>query len=569
MHSINPDTDHPHSSGPVRFGQPSVAIDDIQPNRVNRSTTWVGHVNKWKEKSQSKQQVGGEPIFQLPYPRQFIVDGTLRQSSISMHSESLDLFWDLVFVGAIQQTSHVLFEERDEEEGAEHKKYALNITGTSLGYFVIIYLLMWKTWVVIERWSQVFGANDILHRLVVGWEMVLVVGMGSELRVLYYISDNVFVGCFCLARLTIVLLYAASMFYLPMFRGDLLMIIIIQTVPILIWFVSIWVQVDDQWSFYLAASLFELTFSIGAPVIYRFAKHLNIQWRYHLAMDVSRTAKRFGEFIMLTLGEYVLNSFIEGDGKLDSRLGRAALGMVIVSSIHWTYFHSEGSRLSQHALMRSQFTSSVWSLLHPLLGGLLVIGCSSLSRIVKKEEEGENPTAVAWAFCGGMGGAYITLALLGFTHRSLDEIHYTYVSKPIRLVVRALAGAGIILLALAHKHLAHRIYLPMIVAIVAFFLMLFEMFGRLKRHVDDIEDHCKPDLSRNKSMGREHNHMSKSSPPSSEKAGDAGPHPEPLRQRRTLPQIETDGVNIDVSEEPTAPHSAAADSTTALQPDGA
>ncbi|ORX68111.1 hypothetical protein DL89DRAFT_268644 [Linderina pennispora] len=592
MHSNNTSASKPPRTSPERFGHPTVAIDDMQPNRPHRSTTWVGHVDKWERKAQSKQQVGGEPIFQLPYPRQFIVDGTLRQSSFSSHSESLNLFWDLAFVGAIQQTSHVLFEEADDfDEPDPENKYALRITGSSLGYFVIIYFVMWKTWILIERWSQVFGANDILHRLIIVWEMVLVVGMGSELHVLYYFDDNVFVGCFCLARLTIVLLYAASMFYLPMFRGDLLLTIVFQTIPIIIWFASVWAPLEFQWYFYLASSLFELAFSIGVPLIIPIAKRLHIEWRYHLAMDVNRTAKRFGEFIMLTLGEYVLNSFIRGDGGLDSRLGRAALGMIIVSCLHWTYFHSEGSRLSQHALVRSQFTSSVWSLLHPFLGGLLVTGCSSLSRLVKEDEEGEDPTSVAWAFCGGIGGAYITLALLGFTHRSLDEIHYTYVSKPLRLVVRALAGAGIVLLGLAHKHLAKRIYLPLIVAIVTFLLMLFEMCGRLKRHVDDVEDSCDPVLEETENITRSHTHKSRvydaadndsdneknvrSHPadPTADKLSAGGDtstdislHPGSLRQRPTLQLSPGDGVQVEIAEETPTPTPAATGSTTALRP---
>ncbi|KAJ1955914.1 hypothetical protein EC988_001620 [Linderina pennispora] len=369
------------------FGQRAGDFDDTYPKRLNQSMTWIGHVGKWEQKAQSKQQVSGEAIIHLPYPRQFIVDGTLRQSFFASHSDSLNLFWDLVFVGAIQRTSHVLFVESGGNEGSA-AKYTLSITGVSLGYYMIIYFLMWKTWVIIERWSQIFGANDILHRLIIVWEMCLVVGMGSELDVLYRVNNTVFVGCFCLARLTIVLLFAMSMLYLPMFRRDLLLNIVVQTIPIIIWFGSIWARVERQWAFYLTASISELFFSLGMLSIRRLISHFNLNWRYHLAMDVNRTSKRFGEFIMLTLGEYVLNSFIRGNGDMDSRLGRAALGMVIVSCLHWTYFHSEGSRLSQHALTRSWATSTAWLLLHPLLGSLLVIGCSSLSRLVKENEEG-------------------------------------------------------------------------------------------------------------------------------------------------------------------------------------
>ncbi|KAI8324913.1 hypothetical protein GQ54DRAFT_337771 [Martensiomyces pterosporus] len=452
------------------------------PPRVGRSETWKEYVAEWEKHLEKRRQVTGEAIFQIPYPRQFISDGILHQFPIGSNMDSLDLFWDLVFVGAIQRTAHILLVDStssSQDTANEPADSTYMVTGTSVGYFCIMFSVMSKIWVAMDHWSQVFGTNDLVHRLLVVWQMCLVLAMGSELSNLFQVSNNVFIGCYVALRLTMAINYALYFIYLPLFRGDLGFIVVMHLVPALLWLSSIWVPFSSQWAVWATAALIEIFEPLILWAVVRVSRHLGLPWRHHLALNVSRTAKRYGEFIMLTLGEFVLGSFYHGTGELNSKLGRAVIGMLIVASIHWIYFHCEASHQSQHALLRSHTSSFLWTLIHRPLAAALIIGCFSLSNVASLEVDEHVPDGLAWLFTVGIGGAIIHLSLLGWTHRSLDDIHYTRVSKPVRLTVRAITGAVIIVLPVANDHLQRNILLPAIVMAICLALLLFEMVGRV------------------------------------------------------------------------------------------
>ncbi|KAJ1963249.1 hypothetical protein GGI12_002170, partial [Dipsacomyces acuminosporus] len=378
---------------------------------LGRSESWKDQVAEWEKHIDQHKQVTGESIFQIPYPRQFIVDGVLHQFKVGSHMDTLDLFWDLVFVGAIQKAAKLLITDtglgkhNDFTKALAQEGSHENVHTRSVGLFILIFFIMWKIWVSMDHWSQIFGTHDMVHRLLVVWQMCLVLTLGSEIYGLFKSSNILFISCYILSRLTMTINYMLYFIYLPLFRGDLGFIIIMNVIPIALWFGSIWVDTSHQWILWTAAAVIELFEPLILWATIRICTHQGIPWRCHLALNVNHTAKRYGEFIMLTLGEYVLSSFYNGKGEINNRLGCTVMGMLIVACIHWIYFHCEGSIQSKHALLRSYASSFLWTFLHKPIAGFLTVGCFSLSHITALKEDEKIPNGFAWLFTAGIGGS--------------------------------------------------------------------------------------------------------------------------------------------------------------------
>ncbi|KAJ1965761.1 hypothetical protein GGI12_000553 [Dipsacomyces acuminosporus] len=485
---------------PIPTRSPSVWKQRRRRERkTDNNDGWREQVAEWENHIDKHKQVTGESIFQIPYPRQFIVDGVLHQFKVGNRTDSLDLFWDLVFVGAIQKTAQILIANSPSQGSnlMEHESVHYNISGGSVGLFMLMFSILWKIWVHMDHWSQIFGTYDIVHRLLVVWQMCLVLVMGSEVSSVCTDASTLFISCFVAAKLTMVVNYSVYFSYLPLFRGDIGFIIAMNFIAAATWFGSIWVGSSYQWILWVVCAAIQLLEPIILWITIRACTHWGIPWRCHLALDVNHTIKRHGEFIMLTLGEYVLGSFYNGKGDINNRLACTVIGMLIVACLHWIYFHCEESIQSKHALLRSYTSSFLWTFLHRPLAGFLTVGCFSLSHIAALTEEEQIPDGLAWLFTIGIGGAIVTLSVLGLTHKSLDEYQYTHVSKPVRICLRAMVGVVIIMIAFSNSRLEKNILLPAIVMSICFGLIIFEMVGRVVIRKPDIAGSTKQILELN------------------------------------------------------------------------
>lgn len=159
--------------------------------------------------------------------------------------------------------------------------------------------------------------------------------------------------------------------------------------------------------------------------------------------------------------------------------------------MHRIYFEIDAYMVHVHAIRRHWLSSTVWSSAHlPFIMGY-VLAASTLSQLVlahdcsdtNPEDLGENyqgrsepevAKALRWFYCGGLGIALISMAVISFCHihKRLDK---TRLRKRPRLVIRLCVAVIIICLPLADS--LSSLDLIAITTSLVFFVLVLDLFG--------------------------------------------------------------------------------------------
>ncbi|KAJ1915306.1 hypothetical protein H4219_004393 [Mycoemilia scoparia] len=484
-----------------------------------------------------------EPLFRLPIPRQYKKGDLYIHQAFPRSTTPLELFWDLVFVGSIKVVG----------EGFMGNIYNVSL-GQLIGIYIIVYSVLWKVWVDMHRWVNIFGTNDILHRLFVIWQIVCVVCMCVYVHYLFSGKGDslTFILFYAASKISLALMYVIYLSYLPEFAIGLVFNICFAVIPAGVWLLSLLVDIDDRWIIWVVAGCLEyilpFVFSFGYTIYQSIWPPKEDP--YMLVMDLEHHRHRFGEFILITLGEFILNAIFKAEGRFDHRIGRVVVGVIITSCLHWIYYSCEGSRNLKHALYRGTLRASVWNYVHLPLGASIVAMSSAMTSIAKNGHRDQEDDAMYWVMGVAMGISLFCLTAIGMTHKSNERLRPTNIPKWIRLSVRFLVGVGLIVLPLAvpalrkggtgmseddmdedddasesnHRRRAEEPTTPdrpgeygnsdSIIYIAfgfMFFLMLFEFIGRLEHNHDET---CIPDDDGiDISINQEREHMERDGEP--------------------------------------------------------
>lgn len=331
----------------------------------------------------------------------------------------LELFYDLVFVVAIAELSHLL--EKD-------------VSPYGLFSFIILFIPVWWSWVGATFYATRFDTDDLRDRLLTLLQMSIVAILAVHVHHGLEESSVGFALSYASIRTILVLQYFIAGHYLPIARPLTTRYIQGFGIDVILWIVSIFVPIP--WRF--ALWVLGLIISFGTPLTAG-------KFVAQLPPSFSHVPERLGLFTIIVLGESVA-AVVRGVSEIDWSIApimTAFLGVSIAFSLWWLYFENiDASPLGMMKAGRMQISLS-WLYAHlPLAMGLAATGIG-VEKFVIGSAEGELYPRYRWLLCGAVA---LCLLVLAFIHQMAYQLGTRQQDKTLRLYR---LGVGIFILVLA------------------------------------------------------------------------------------------------------------------------
>jgi hypothetical protein len=163
--------------------------------------------------------------------------------------------------------------------------------------------------------------------------------------------------------------------------------------------------------------------------------------QYFVPHNVDYMIHRYGDWIMLLIGESVLSLLIVDTIEAQEYYTVAVLGGVTVIIVQLIIFESEPSHALGHALWRSMFTAALYSILIQVLSiGLIGLGASykvMLTNILLDQQEAESghrrlagasprisDEVVDALYCGSLSSVLLMLELMLSSHKRVTKSYH-------------------------------------------------------------------------------------------------------------------------------------------------
>jgi len=276
------------------------------------------------------------------------------------HATNLELFYDLVFVFAVTQVSHLL---------------VAHLTWAGVGQSALVLLVIWWAWNYTTWFTNELDPESIVVRVVVIAIMLASLLMAIAIPRAFGDRAMLFVGSY-------VAIQVGRQAFLTFVAGTAGTVERTRATRILIWFVAAGV-------FWIAGALADgtartllwllaLAIDYAGPVaVYRvpgLPRVSSADWN----VEVSHFAERFGLFIIIALGESVVvtgatTSELELD---DARVVAFAIAFLSSAALWWLYFDTV-ARIAQRRLElspnRTQLARDAYTYLHVVMvAGIIV-----------------------------------------------------------------------------------------------------------------------------------------------------------------------------------------------------
>jgi low temperature requirement protein LtrA len=291
------------------------------------------------------------------------------------HATWLELFFDLVFVVAITELSHVLV--------ADHSLAGfLRFTG--------LFIPVWVAWQGYSFYADRFDTDDLVQRIVFFWAMLAVSALAVlTLDVAHGQHSAGFAIAYVLLRSPLVLLYALAWRSVEEARPLTRHYGVGYALGVAIWIVSIFVPAPARYVVWGVAMAVELT---------RPPRSMHI----HRRVPVSRghAPERWALFTMIAIGESVAAIALETAGtrwKVESAAA-AILGFLVVAGVWWISFDRQDSV----QLPGAPRAAIIYSYAHlPLLLGLAAMS-AGLRLLIDHAEQDSLGLGATVALVGGV-----------------------------------------------------------------------------------------------------------------------------------------------------------------------
>jgi low temperature requirement protein LtrA len=414
--SVTSESSHHHTED--AFGATKIAIIEAPHQHHSHDATEYDHF----------------PIHP-PRVRQYLHEGVLHREEEERKTSWTELFWDLVLVGVISKLAHAVADEAD---------------GLAIGHFMLLFAMIFRIWVDMHQWINMTGSDDAGHRFYLAFEMLVVLGLGTNSLGAFETTGATFAAFYCISRFFRVLMYTWLDYLDPRFRLQFTLVRLCNATSGLLFLISVFVEGNARIILWIVATVGDIWYYTLVVIALR--KKLFGGTGYAIALNIEHQSERMGLFVIIVLGESIVGVLYDNlaNGVRMSFL-KAAFGLLIAYNMHWIYFTVDGSRQYQHAIRRSATTSFMWNLAHLPLTAFLTAAGGVLRYLVL---DGETVTALAsgggaggdklqariWIYCVGCGLALCTMAFIGILHKSADKEGSTRLSKTTRLAVRFLIG---------------------------------------------------------------------------------------------------------------------------------
>jgi len=328
----------------------------------------------------------------------------------------LELFYDLVFVVAVSQVAHNLKED---------------ISLSGLIEFIVLFIPIWWSWIGTTFYANRFDSDDVIHRLLVGIQMLTAAGMAVNIHHGLGESSPGFALAYALGRAVLVVEYVRAGIHIPSARPLTTRYAIGFTIASLIWLSSAFLPIP--WRFALWG--LGIVIDFGTPLTAR-------KYQIGLLPHASHLPERFGLFTIIVLGEAIIavvNGVSEQKWQALTVIS-AIFGLMIAFSWWWVYFDNLGGTPIETARTQGKVgTVNIWLYTHlPLVIGITATGVG-VEEILLSQPTVALPDPQRWLICGSV--ALCSLAV-GILHR-YGVIRYCKIRSLYRV------GGAVVLVAIA------------------------------------------------------------------------------------------------------------------------
>lgn len=338
------------------------------------------------------------------------------------HATWLELFYDLVFVVAVSQVAHNLYED---------------VSVLGFFRFVFLFIPIWWAWIGTTFYANRFDSDDIGHRLLIGVQMLAIAALAVNVHHGLGETSAGFALAYAVGRAVLVIEYFRAAKYIPPARGLATRYGKGFAIAASLWLVSVFVPIP--WRFILW----------GIGLIVDFATPLTTPKSLQVGLlpHPEHLPERFGLFTIIVLGEAII-AVVDGvsEQKWDIRSAiSAVLGFSIAFSLWWIYFENvSGSALRSAGSVGRIEIYQVWLYGHlPLVIGLSATGVG-VEHIIASEAGNALSTPNRWLLCGGVAMCMLSLGLLhrtGVIFRCKVRSKYRFGAAAL-LIILAIVGVG-------------------------------------------------------------------------------------------------------------------------------
>ena len=339
------------------------------------------------------------------------------------HATWLELFYDLVFVVAVSQVAHNLYED-------------VSITG--FFGFVFLFIPLWWAWIGTTFYANRFDSDDIGHRLLIGLQMLAIAALAVNVHGGLGESSAGFALAYAAGRVVLVIEYFRAAKYIPQARGLARRYGTGFAIAATLWLLSAFVPIPWRFVLWGLGLVIDFATPITAP------KSLQVGLLPH----PEHLPERFGLFTIIVLGEgiiAVVDGVAEQKWNITSAMS-AVLGFIVAFSLWWIYFENvSGSALRSIATGGRIEMFQVWLYGHlPLVIGLSATGVA-VEHLIASEANNALSTPYRWLLCGGVAMCMLSLGLLhrtGVIFRCKVRSKYRFVAAAL-LMILAASGVGL------------------------------------------------------------------------------------------------------------------------------
>jgi low temperature requirement protein LtrA len=329
------------------------------------------------------------------------------------HATWVELFFDLVFVVAVAQLSHLISNDP---------------SAKSFLHYTLLFAPVWFVWVGFTVYADRFDTDDVPHRLLVLAGMVVIAALAVHIDDAFNGGSIPFALCSILARAILLAMNVRAMRALPAARDFLVYYVWGWSIGLLLWVVSLAVPEPGRYVVWGVAVLIE----VATPLLAE--RQVGT-----VPLHISHIGERFALFTIIVLGESVV-SVTAGIAEVDFDLANSVIAVgafVVAASLAWVYF----DRLGTHLIGSTHYVYSHFV----VYLGLAAVGPGTLLAI---EAAGNSalPAGARAALCGGTALYLLGLALVAAPTLGLPSARRRIVARCVAAgaaVAVAFLGAAI------------------------------------------------------------------------------------------------------------------------------
>lgn len=267
-----------------------------------------------------------QPDQRSPLPASFIQRPRLymSESSGERHVTWLELFFDLVFVVAVAELAHLLYDD---------------MTLTGILTFTALFVPVWWQWIDFSYYADQFDTDGPLTQMLTLLVMFGIIVLALTIHDVTHGGALAFAGAYIALRMIIIGLYLWAWRTVPESRELAGRYSLSFVIALVVWCISLFVPEPLRFVLWGLALLIEIG---NGPLTYATIKQVPTQ--------ISHMDERFGLFVILVLGEAVIavaTGVADTEWRWPATLA-AVGGFVIASSLWWLYFaRADNSAINQ------------------------------------------------------------------------------------------------------------------------------------------------------------------------------------------------------------------------------